>query len=287
MQKINHSKYKNAGFLFEILTRQITADTINGIEELHSLDLIKKYFNKHTELYKEYALYDAVLKNKFTNESRAQHFIDKIIGLRQRLSSDKLKNEKYNLVKEIKQHYDLKEMFSTQLNEYLVYSSLYTLFECSLLGESYDINQYTQSNNTVVDFLLRKESAPVQDNSISEKLVNEDREIRLLAYRLMIDKFNERYTGLSDKQKLLLKEYINNVSNTNSLREYINKEADQVKESLKSHIEKTTSEITRIKLSEITDMVDLIKKGTNVKDNQLKSLLHYYDLTEELNKVNA
>jgi hypothetical protein len=287
MQKINHSKYKNAGFLFEILTRQVTADTINGVSELKSLELIKKYFNKNTELYKEYALYDAVIKNKFASEVRAQNFVDKIIGLRHKLSPDKLKREKYNLVKEIKADYDLKEMFSAQLNEYKVYSSLYILFECSLLGESYDVNQYSMSNDTVVDFLLRKESAPFKDNSISDKLVNEDKEVRLLAYRLMIDKFNKKYRGLSDKQKTLLREYINNVSNTNSLREYINEEADIIKNTLNTHVEKTSSEVTKIKLTEIIDMIELIKKGTNVKDNQLKSLLYYYDLAEELNRVNA
>src|SRR5210317_1249447 len=120
MKKIKHSKYKNTGFLFEILTRQVTVDTMEGVTESKALSLIKTYFNKSTELYKEYALYDAVMKKKFVSEVRANDFIEKVIKLHEKLNTSKLKNDKYNLVKEIKKHYDLDGMFSTQLNEYKV-----------------------------------------------------------------------------------------------------------------------------------------------------------------------
>lgn len=287
MRKINHSKYKNTGFLFEILTRQITVDTIDGVKESKALSLIKKYFNKNTELYKEYALYDALMKEKFVSENRAQNFIDKVTSLRSKLNDTKLKKEKYNLVKEIKENYDLKEIFSTQVNDYKVYGSVYILFENTKLDEGYSISQYKECNETVLDFVLKGTTVTSEKNIVLEKYTAQDKEIRLLAYKLMIEKFNKKYSPLNQKQKKLLKEFINNVSNTNSLRDYVNKEADEVKRILESHIEKTTSDVARIKLNETISMIDMVKKGNTVKNNQMKSMLYYYELVDELENVNG
>lgn len=286
MQKINHSKYKNTGFLFEILTRQITADTIEGVKDSKALSITKKYFNKNTELYKEYALYQALFNKKFVNENRAQNYIDKVISLYSKLDSEKLRTEKYNLVKEIKEGYDLKEMFSTPLNNYKVYGSVYILFESKKLNESFNIQQYQSCNDVVLDFMVKNEEVKSQ-NSIIESYVKSDKEVRNLAYKMMIDKFNKKYSPLNKHQKKLLKEYINNVSNTNSLRNYVNEEADRLKSTINTQLEKTTSDITKIKLNETINLLDKVKKGNLVRDEQLKAMFYYYELIDELEKVNG
>lgn len=286
MQKINHSKYKNTGFLFEILTRQITADTIEGVKDSKALSITKKYFNKNTELYKEYALYQALFNKKFVNENRAQNYIDKVISLYSKLNGEKLRTEKYNLVKDIKEGYDLKEMFSTPLNNYKVYGSIYILFESKKLNESFNIQQYQNCNDVVLDFMIKNEEVKSQ-NSIIESYVKSDKEVRNLAYKMMIDKFNKKYSPLNKHQKKLLKEYINNVSNTNSLRDYVNEEADKLKSKINNHLEKTTSDITKIKLNETINLLDRVKKGNLVRDEQLKAMFYYYELIDELEKVNG
>lgn len=286
MQKINHSKYKNTGFLFEILTRQITADTIEGVKDSKALSITKKYFNKNTELYKEYALYQALFNKKFVNENRAQTYIDKVISLYSKLNGEKLRTEKYNLVKDIKEGYDLKEMFSTPLNNYKVYGSIYILFESNRLDESLNIQQYQSCNDVVLDFMVKNEEVKSQ-SSIIESYVKSDKEIRNLAYKMMIDKFNKKYAPLNKHQKTLLKEYINNVSNTNSLRKYVNDEADRLKSVISNQLEKTTSDITKIKLNETINLLDRVKKGNLVKDEQLKAMFYYYELVDELEKVNG
>ena len=50
--KVKHSKYKNTGILFELLTRQLTSDTITG-NQTKSLSFLKKHFNSKTELIKD------------------------------------------------------------------------------------------------------------------------------------------------------------------------------------------------------------------------------------------
>lgn len=286
MKKIKHSKYKNTGFLFEILTRQVTVDTMEGVNESKALSLIKKYFNKNTELYKEYALYDAISKKKFISEARANEFINKVIDIHAKLNNEKLRNEKYNLVKEAKSYYNLDEMFSTQVNEYKILGSIYILFENTELNES-SILQYDDCKNTLIDFMIKGEEFKNTKSVVSGRYIKEDKEVRLLAYKLMIEKFNKKYSPLSKKQKSLLREFINNVSNTNSLRTYMNNEVEVLKKTLQEQISKTSSEITKIKLSETIKLIDRIKKGNIVKNEQFKAMLHYYDLIEELEKVNG
>lgn len=286
MKKIKHSKYKNTGFLFEILTRQVTVDTMEGASDSKALSLIKKYFNKETELYKEYALYDAVMKKKFVSEVRANDFIEKVIKLQERLNIKKLKTEKYNLVKEIKQHYSVDEMFSTQLNEYKVLGSIYILFENENLNQD-TVTHYDDCKNTLMDFVLKESETTISTPNISNRYLTEDKEVRLLAYKLMIEKFNKKYSPLSKKQKELLREFINNVSNTNSLRTYVNDEVDILKETLQQHVDKTTSDVAKIKLVETVRMMDKIKRGNVVKNEQFKAMLHFYDLVDELERVNG
>ena len=43
--KIKHSKYKNTGILFELLVRQITADTLKGVDS-PAINLLKENFVK-------------------------------------------------------------------------------------------------------------------------------------------------------------------------------------------------------------------------------------------------
>ena len=66
---IKHSKYKNAGVLFELLVRQITTDTLNGTDSKAS-GILKEYFVK-TELGREYKLYETLFKKTSITETQA------------------------------------------------------------------------------------------------------------------------------------------------------------------------------------------------------------------------
>ena len=115
--KIKHSKYKNTGLLFELLVRQITADTLNGGSS-PSLNILKKSF-ANTELGKEYKLYEALFKNKNISESKAEITLNTILEATRKLNRSALRREKYNLINEIKKHYNVNEFFNHQVPNYL------------------------------------------------------------------------------------------------------------------------------------------------------------------------
>ena len=285
MSKIKHSKIKNTGILFELLTRQITVDILNG-NNSGAVVLLKKYFSEKTELGREYKLYEFLLKSSYKSENRANSLIDAVISARQKLHNSVLRREKYNLIKEIKETYDVNEFFKSKLPNYKVFASIYKVLQSESTTENFDPKETTDSRYSIVEYIVGKK---VMINKKSEKLVEEykkqGKDLRLLSYKILVDKFNSKYKSLNTAQKNLLKEYINNISNTNSLKEFIGNEGKKVKKILAKYVSKVNDKITKIKLNEAVNQVDSLTKGRFIKDKQVISLMRYYELVKEIRNV--
>ena len=285
MNKIKHSKIKNTGILFELLTRQITVDILNG-NNSGAVVLLKKYFSEKTELGREYKLYEFLLKSSYKSENRANSLIDAVISARQKLHNSVLRREKYNLIKEIKETYDVNEFFKSKLPNYKVFASIYKVLQSESTTENFDPKETTDSRYSIVEYIVGKK---VMINKKSEKLVEEykkqGKDLRLLSYKILVDKFNSKYKSLNTAQKKLLKEYINNISNTNSLKEFIGNEGKKVKKILAKYVSKVDDKITKIKLNEAVNQVDSLTKGRFIKDKQVVSLMRYYELIKEIRSV--
>ena len=285
MNKIKHSKIKNTGILFELLTRQITVDILNG-NNSGAVVLLKKYFSEKTELGREYKLYEFLLKSSYKSENRANSLIDAVISARQKLHNSVLRREKYNLIKEIKETYDVNEFFKSKLPNYKVFASIYKVLQSESTTENFDPKETTDSRYSIVEYIVGKK---VMINKKSEKLVEEykkqDKDLRLLSYKILVDKFNSKYKSLNTAQKKLLKEYINNISNTNSLKEFIGNEGKKVKKILSKYLPKVGDKITKIKLNEAINQLDSLTKGRFIKDKQVISLMRYYELVKEIRSV--
>ena len=285
MNKIKHSKIKNTGILFELLTRQITVDILNG-NNSGAVVLLKKYFSEKTELGREYKLYEFLLKSTYNTENRANSLIDAVISARQKLHNSVLRREKYNLIKEIKEKYDVNEFFKSKLPNYKAFASIYKVLQSESTPEKFDPKETTDSRYSIVEHIVGKK---VIANKKSEKLVEnykkQDKDLRLLSYKILVDKFNSKYKSLNTAQKNLLKEYINNISNTNSLKEFIGNEGKKVKKILAKYVSKVDDKITKIKLNEAVKQVDSLTKGRFIKDKQVISLMRYYELIKEIRSV--
>lgn len=284
MKKSTHSKIKNTAILFELLTRQVAADTIKGVEKSPALLIIKEYFKAESLLAKELVLYQTLINEKYNSTEKANYLLNAVVKLRNKLSTEKLKEQKYNLIKEIKKHYDLKDFFKTNLNDYKIYASIYRVFEGVSVSK---VGEVVKSRYTIVENLIRKtsnNSAALAENATKEYL-KQDEEVRLLAYKLMIDKFNEKYAGLSTKQKNILKEYINNVSDTTKLKSFVVEESKLLQTRIKKFMPKVQDKITSIKLNEVTNMLAKLEKSKSVKEKHVLSLLLYHELLKELKNV--
>ena len=286
-QHIKHSKIKNTGILFELISRQITVDVMNGDEKSKSVEMLKKFFNENTELGKENQLYQVLLKENYNSTHKAEKLIDAVVRARQKLQNKKLRTEKYNLIKEIKKNYKVEDFFRARIPNYKVFASIYKTFVVETTNV-FDPTEEVESNFSIIEHITRNKTKPKNTESqVISEFKGEDKDLRLLSYQLMVDNFNGKYKKLNSMQRNLLKEYINNISNTNSLREFINSEVKKVKEILTKILPRVNDDITKIKLTEANKQVDGIKKGKIVKDKQDVSLMRYYELIKELHNVTA
>lgn len=280
-----HSKIKNTGILFELLTRQITVDVLNDTKDSKAVSILKETFKRNTELGKEYELYKILSEKTYKTTEQANILLSAVIKSRRHLSNRKLRNEKYNLIKTVKESYNAADFFNTRIPGYKLLASIYNVFEGESLKEKISPVEETDSKVTIIENITKVRRTKRVKDGVQEDLNKQDKDLRLLTYQLLVDKFNKKYSTLNENQRNLLKEYINNLSNTNSLREFIDTEVIKIKKTLKSHLRKVDDKITKIKLTEAITHTDTATKGIHVKDSNVVSLMRYYELVGELDNV--
>jgi hypothetical protein len=283
--KLRHSKYKNTGILFELLVRQITSDTLSA-KNSPAKDILQKYFVK-TELSKEFKLYETLFKKTGLTEGKAEIIINTLLESFKNLNRSTLKREKYNLVNEIKKHYNLEDFFKNQIPNYKIKASFYILNEAYNQDSHNNYSKVIQHKITLLEHLTSKEiSEKVKKNVINE-FESYDKDVRILTYRILLEKFNKKYDGLNLNQKLTLKEFINAIDSTSTLKDFYNTKIVEIKEVLLNLNKKVTDKATQIKINEISNLIFEADKSTKINDDHLVNLLQYYSLIEELKKSNG
>lgn len=284
MKKMKHSKIKNTGILFELLSRQITADLIEG-KESKALPLLRNYFKSGTALNKEYVLYQTLLKEKYSNENKTKDFIGLVVDTRKKISEAKLKREKYELIRDIKSNYDIESFFNNKIGNYKVLASIHKLFE-SCNTDTVNPAELITSKYTLVEHICSKPAANKTTRSeVVDAFATQSKEVRLLAYKILLEKFNSKYSNLGNREKKLLREYINNVGNTDKLKGYVDTELNSISTKISSKIKKVTDASTKIKLTESVHILDKMKSTKRIGENHILTILNYYKLVDELNNI--
>ena len=278
--KPKHSKYKNTGILFELLTRQITAETISNSEP-KAVGILKKFFGNNSTLLKEYQIYHALLNKKFDKEANATVLIETLVSAHNKLNKSILRRERYNLVREIKDTYNIEDFFKAKVPNYKIYASVYNLLENKNANPMSVVNSKVAILEHITDKGLPNKP---KKEIVMEEYEKFDKETRALTYKMLMEKFNEKYSGLADNQRRLLKEYVYNVSNSPKLKAFLNKEIELVKEELET-LAQNTDQVTKIKLTEVKNMIKPLCKKSSVHDDNVINLLNYYSLVNELKSV--
>ena len=281
MGKFKHNKLRNTGLLFEFLLRQVTVDVLNKKKESSALKIIKKQFNEHTELGKELALYNLLMTTKFKSDKKADYFLNEILRQRTKLNNSVLRREKYNLVNEVKKSYDLPNLFSSKVPNYKVFASIYKLFE--------GFATLSPEEKTESYFIVLEGVTAIGKKKTNTFIAPEfkDKDLRISSYKVLLEKFNNKYTNLTGEQKTLLKEYISNISNTNNFSLFVEERLPKLKTRLNTKIKNVKNKVLKIKLHEAVNCIDkfCITESKQTDDNSVVQLLRYYELDKELSKI--
>ena len=285
--KVKHSKFKNTAILFELLVKQITHEVLSNSTKNVSEKIIKEFFSSNKELAKELRLYNQIVKEKYSSIDDAKLFLEEVAKERIKLDENKLNREKYNLIKTIKESYDLDKFLSSNLQNYKLLASVYKIFETKTLGRKVEIRDFIDSNNTILEHITNKRIAVKPADALYESFKQQSEDLRLLTYKLLIENFNKKYSNLDDSQKGLLREFINNVTNTSTFPKFIEEETKKVLSNLVKESKTVNDKVTKIKISE---MIKLYKSEKFLKENQEKQvsvLMLTYELLKEVKNVNS
>jgi hypothetical protein len=283
--QVKHSKYKNTGILFELLVRQITTDTLEN-KTSPAKDILQKYFVK-SELGREYKLYESLLKRTSLTEAKASITISTLTESSKSLNRGAIKRQKYNLINEIKKHYDLTHFFNHKLPNYKPFAAFYTLLELNNSTTS-NPEQLIQNKITILEHLT---VASIKESKVRDEVMDEvnksDKDTKLLTYKILMEKFNGKYDDLASKQKLILKEYINSIDNAPRLKKFYIDKINEIKTELVDLNKNTKNKVTKIKINEVVSLIKVPSKNYKLKDKDLVDLLQYCDLVNELETANG
>lgn len=283
---IKHSKYKNTGILFELLTRQIAQDILAGTKNSRAIPIVERYFNKHRELGKELILYRSFFSGKKLTENRALDYINVLVDQRKKLNTKKLKEEKYNLVKDIKENYDLGDFLSNRIPSYKIYASIYKNFETAVQGYTFEnVQSLSESKYTLVEYLCGEleNKNIVVESEVVNTLKEQEEDLRLLTYKFILEKFNKKYKNLNENQTNLLKEFLNNGSSREYLLTLTKAESTRLSEILSKKLKNVEDDVQRIKLEEVVNQLNSFQHLNLVKNNHLTALMIAYELDTQLN----
>ena len=289
MKRVKHSKFKNTGIIFELLVRQITLEVLNGDTTEKAKKIVSEFFSPKTELNKELRLYELLMKEKYNSESRAEKFIDTVNEAHNRIDQKQLHKEKYTLIKKINESFNMDDFLSSPISNYRLLASIYKIFESKKM-DNYDIKDVFNSKITLIESITSKPATKSinKKDKLVENYKKQDKDLRLLTYKILVETFNEKYSNLDDNQKNLLKEYINNLSNTTGFKSFIEMEIPKIISEMKSLGKSINDKVTKIKLAETVSVLSKTKIGKVVSDNHVSSLMISYELIKELkSKVNG
>tara|TARA_R110000803_G_scaffold70529_1_gene133495 strand:+ start:3065 stop:3919 length:855 start_codon:yes stop_codon:yes gene_type:complete len=280
--KIKHSKFRNTGLIFELLVKQVAADTLNN-KDSAAINIIKTHFAGSSTLAKEYKLYEFIVKNKNTSQSKAEAIVSTITEVSRRLDQKVLKSQKYNLISDIKENYSTDEFFGMQIRDYKPLAALFCLLEAQNNNNLIDPQLLIDNKTTILEHLT---SQVQNEEEVKDTLIEEyskyDKDLKLLTFKILLEKFNSKYRTLLPEQKNILKEFITSVNSQSRLRTLVNDEIKKITFSINEHSIKVKDEVIKIKLDEISKSIKPLSNKDRIKDSHLVNLMQYYDLTNEL-----
>jgi len=220
------------------------------------------------------------MKKKFNSDAKAHAFLSAVIRSKKIINESLLKREKFNLIKEIRSAYDIDNFFKSRINNYKVHASIFKLFE---FAEADDPKEYIETKFSILEHLRTPNT---KTETTKPLLESENKDVRILACKIIVDRFNEKYSSqLTNEQKSLLREYINTVTNSTTLKDYVVRESKSIIKNIEALKATIPSKVIRIKLYEVANLLNKLTRKHMIEDKDVLTMLRYYELVNELKKI--
>lgn len=287
---VKHNKLKNTGLIFELLSNQIINDILNNKKDNLSKRIIRKFFSEGTELYKEWKLYEALSQSQKRTEVRAYSLIESAIKTRNNtIDEKKLNQEKYDLIKEIKDNFDIDVLFSNRIKNYRVLATVYKLFK---IAESngktkYSLLEEAAHKERIINHILRnnKKNLSEKKHKDTDDFINKFQQMsdyeKKVTFKLLIEKFNEHYNKTLNKRQITLVKRLIDSPNRNELLSHFKVEKNKAIEEANTLL--NNKKITNEEYEVFESKVNSILSSKSIDNKDIVKMFMVYEFLEKAN----
>ena len=263
--KIKHNKKRNTAFLYEALVRELAKATIkkDGNKKNTIVSILKEFFKGKGPLARELKLYQDVMNTKIEDKRLAEKIMFESRIERSALNNKKLFNEQSALISRINKELD-QDVYSNFVPNYKNLATLHQIF-----------------NNPKIE---AKRRVLLEENILDSMLEGGESETRKIqhiddiVYKTFTKKFNETYGSLNERQKMLLKTYLNSDGNDSlEMKIFLDEELQNLKEEVKNSVE---LEVFPEQKRDILNLIETYSQK-EIADDDLKKILKIQQLVEE------
>ena len=155
-----------------------------------------------------------------------------------------------------------------------------------LEGNGISPTKTVNSRYFIIENITESKSKKSKVNEVADELSKHDKDLRLLSYKILLEKFNNKYGAkLGVSQKRLLRAYIENISNTNTLREVVSDEIEIISKAISLLNKKIKDKVVNIKLNEVKTQLVKIKSLKSINETHILSCMRSHSLIKELKNV--
>ena len=273
---IKHNKKRNVGIIYELLLRYISNCLIEDKKDLaqKGLTIIEKRFNKDTELYKEFRLFNALAKTTVSGSNVAAAILQEAKSAIKRCDEKKLMKEKSRLIKDINYKLGDKEFYHRKIPDYVTYATIHNLFNEWKKCDKSNLTQVFKYEKNIMEWLLN-------ENKIVDS--SEVLEADSLIFKIMTKKLNERYDKFNIEQKEILQNYAlhSEENKHDKMREFLRSLKEQTLLSIKDYKHDCDSDVVRNKIATVVENVNNLDV-TTINDELITKFLMLSKLKEEL-----
>ena len=206
-----HNKKRNTALLYEFLIKTISSALVENDKRKSSiaLKIIRRYFKSGTELYKEFRIFNALIKTTVSSDSVGTSILKEARAAVESLNHEMLDKEKSLLIRNINHAINDENFYDQPVAEYRMYASIQTLF-----------NEWQKPVGTADIALLANYENQLREWLISEKkkedhtIIDETPGTTRLLMKIMMKKLNEKYSvSLNNDQREIIKAYAFSTAN--------------------------------------------------------------------------
>ena len=278
----SHNKKRNVGIIYELLLRSISSSLINDDKPSAQkvLNIVGKRFDKSTEIYKEFRLFNALAKSTVSNSAVTAAILTEAKQAARRCDFSKLNKEKSYLIRDINYNINDSNFYHRRIPEYKIYATIQTLLNGWREGDRADLTRIVQYESKVAEHLLNE-----KENPLLEEDINTD--VNSLVVNIMAEKINKRYQGhLNDEQAKVIRDYVFSLSEGKDDR--ILKRLKEIKDrtimDLKLFRDMTDNKILLKKIDEVKEKITT-ESFEKVDDNSISRFLVLIKLRQELKEA--